>query len=40
MQDIRQETKEKAVLVGLAADSMPPEERSTEVTMEELAALL
>ena len=40
MQEIQQEKKERAVLVGLAADSMPPEERSTEVTMEELAALL
>ncbi len=40
MQEIQQDKKERAVLVGLAADSMPPEERSTEVTMEELAALL
>ena len=40
MQEVQQEKKERAVLVGLAADSMPPEERSTEVTMEELAALL
>ncbi len=40
MQEIQQEKKERAVLVGLAADSMPPEERSTEVTMEELGALL
>jgi GTP-binding protein HflX len=40
MQEIQQEKKERAVLVGLAADSMPPEERSTEVTMEELSALL
>ena len=40
MQEIQQEKKERAVLVGLAADSMPPEERSTEVAMEELAALL
>ena len=40
MQEIQQEKKERAVLVGLAADSMLPEERSTEVTMEELGALL
>ena len=40
MQEVQQEKKERAVLVGLAADSMPPEERSTEVTMEELSALL
>jgi GTP-binding protein HflX len=40
MQEIQQEKKERAVLVGLAADSMPPEERSTEVTMDELSALL
>ena len=40
MQEVQQEKKELAVLVGLAADSMPPEERSTEVTMEELSALL
>jgi len=40
MQEIQQEKKERAVLVGLSADSMPPEERSTEVTMEELGALL
>ena len=40
MQEIQKEKKERAVLVGLAADSMPPEERSTEITMEELAALL
>ena len=32
--------REKAVLVGLCADSMDPEERSTEISMEELAALL
>ena len=40
MQEVEQEKKERAVLVGLAADSMPPEERSTEITMEELSALL
>ncbi len=40
MQEVQKEKKERAVLVGLAADSMPPEERSTDVTMEELAALL
>ena len=40
MQEIQQEKKERAVLVGLAADSMPPEERSTEITMDELSALL
>lgn len=32
--------KERAVLAGLAAASMEPEERSTEVSMEELAALV
>ena len=32
--------KERAVLAGLAAASMGPEERSTEVSMEELAALV
>jgi GTP-binding protein HflX len=31
---------ERAVLVGLSADSMEPEERSTEISMEELKALL
>lgn len=40
MQDIQQDKIERAVLVGLSADSMLPEERSTEVTMEELSALL
>ncbi len=40
MQEIRQEKKERAILVGLSADSMAPEERSTEVTMQELSALL
>jgi len=40
MQELTQEKKERAVLVGLSADSMAPEERSTEATMEELAALL
>ena len=40
MQEVQKEKKERAVLVGLAADSMPPEERSSDVTMEELAALL
>ena len=32
--------KEKAVLAGLSASSMPEEERSTEISMEELAALV
>ena len=32
--------KERAVLAGLAAASMAPEERSSEVSMEELAALV
>ena len=40
MQDLQQEKRERAILVGLSADSMEPEERSTEVTMEELASLL
>ena len=31
--------RERALLAGLAAASMPPEERSTERSMEELAAL-
>jgi GTP-binding protein HflX len=31
---------EKAVLVGLSADSMEMKERSTEISMEELKALL
>lgn len=33
-------TKEKAVLVGLSANSMPESERSTETSMDELAALV
>ncbi len=32
--------KERAVLAGLAADSMEPAERSTEISMDELAALV
>ena len=40
MQETQQEKRERAVLVGLSADSMAPEERSTEVTLEELSALL
>ena len=32
--------KEKAILAGLAADVMPQNERSTETSMEELAALV
>ncbi len=40
MQETQQEKKERAILVGLSADSMAPEERSTEVTLEELSALL
>ena len=38
--DTKIEKKERAVLVGLSADSMEPEERSTDVTMDELRALL
>jgi len=33
-------TKEKAVLAGLSANSMKEDERSTEISMEELAALV
>ena len=40
MQEVQREKRERAVLVGLAADSMAPEERSTDVSMEELSALL
>ena len=36
----KDERRARAVLVGLNADSMEPDERSTEVTMEELQALL
>jgi len=32
--------REKAILAGLAADIMPEDERSTEISMEELAALV
>ena len=32
--------KEKAILAGLSADVMPEDERSTEISMEELAALV
>ena len=32
--------KEKAILAGLSADVMPEDERSTETSMEELAALV
>ena len=35
-----QEKKERAVLVGLSANSLPNEEKATESSMEELAALL
>ena len=38
--DMKVEKKERAILVGLSADSMEPEERSDDVTMAELAALL
>ena len=34
------EKKERAVLAGLAAASMEPRERSTDVSMQELAALV
>ena len=40
MQEVQREKRERAVLVGLSADSMAPEERSTDVSMEELSALL
>ncbi len=40
MQETQGEKRERAILVGLSADSLAPEERSTEVTMEELASLL
>ena len=33
-------TKEKAILVGLSANNMPESERSTEISMDELAALV
>ena len=33
-------TKEKAVLVGLSANNMPESERSTEISMDELSALV
>lgn len=35
-----EKTKEKAILAGLSANSMSEEERSTEVSMEELASLV
>ena len=38
--EITEVKKERAVLAGLAAASMAPEERSSEVSMEELAALV
>ena len=39
MQDTT-ERRERAVLAGLSAASMEPDERSTEISMEELAALV
>ena len=39
IQDLTQK-RERAVLAGLSASSMDAEERSTEISMEELAALV
>ena len=35
-----QETRNRAVLVGLNADSLPREDNASETTLEELAALM
>ncbi|MDR3209199.1 MAG: GTPase HflX, partial [Oscillospiraceae bacterium] len=40
MTETNQNPIEKAVLAGLNADSMPPRERSTDETLDELEALL
>lgn len=37
---LKEEKRNQAVLVGLNAHSLPPEDNATETTLEELAALL
>ena len=37
---LKEEKRNQAVLVGLNAHSLPPEDNATETTLEELAALM